>query len=182
MSIQKISGYQIKEGAINSFNIRDDSITSIDIKDGSITSADLAPGTMIDLNITAVNQNLPNNIWTKIRFNMQIKDTHNEFNLSDYRFSPKAPGRYLLCIGVQFSYNTQGVRTFAIYKNGVNTGKGNTMPDIFKTNITHTNLNVTVMLDLLVNDYIEIFAFQNSGQSNQYIIADNTWMTISKLM
>jgi len=106
---------------------------------------------------------------TKVQFDTEVFDTDNIYdNSTNYRItipSGKA-GKYYIESSVFVRYNASSLnRAIAyIYKNG---GIVNQNFLDFRANpIQKTNVTVSAILDLAVNDYIEIFGYGDSTDGN----------------
>ena len=114
-------------------------------------------------------QSLSNGSNTKMQFDTEIFDTAGAYDhSSNYRFTVPSgqAGKYLIHGKVNFGdvASTDSAQIIRIYKNGssvaigVNRTVGSTGRDATQ--------NVTQILDLAVNDYIEIYAYTNAGSLN----------------
>jgi hypothetical protein len=68
-------------------------------------------------------------------------------------------GKYRVNALVEFLGSASGVRYAALYVNGVAAAYGNSLPGV----ATNTACTVEAILNLAVNDYVELFASQNTG-------------------
>jgi len=115
------------------------------------------------------NQEIPTAVWTKGAFNTKSYDPGNNFNTTLYRFVAPVAGYYLI--------NTQG--QFNTAAGNFQYGISIRVNDIFTTpklitqsvNNNSATPDVTDILFLNKNDYVEIFVYQNTG-SGQWLIAD----------
>ena len=108
--------------------------------------------------IASPDQTIPNNSWTKVRFDTESFDPSGVYNTSNYRFTPAVAGYYSINAQVT-SANVADWNTFAlrIYKNG------STIADM-QVRHTHADSIAISTMDLSDdNDYYEIYVRQNSG-------------------
>jgi hypothetical protein len=111
----------------------------------------------------SANQTLSNATFTALTYNTELFDTDafhdNSTNTTRMTIPAGKAGKYLVTGLTSYAGNATGVRQAAIYKNGsvfvYNGVPGATVTDIYVTN--------SLVMDLLVGDYIEIFGYQNSG-------------------
>jgi len=132
-----------------------------------VTSQLLRPAWFVHLN--ADQTGITDNVATKVQFDTEVFDTDNIYdNSTNYRItipSGKA-GKYYIESSVFVRHNASTLnRAIAyIYKNG---GIVNQVFLDFRNNpIQKTNVTVSAILDLAVNDYIEIYGFGDSTDSN----------------
>lgn len=158
---------------INKINIPNDSISGDKIESldwNKITNKSI---TGIDITLS-VPQIINKNIWTKIKFDIVNKDILKEYSFDNYKFIATQSGRYLITCAIKTDFNKSNHINFAIYKNGKTTYREN------DSNNININLNIATTLDLVIGDYIELYAFQNNFL-NSSILPYYTWMTISRL-
>jgi hypothetical protein len=142
-------------------------VTSAYLLDGSVTQAKLATnvagnGPAFSAYMSAATP-VANATWTKLRFNTELFDTNSNFDTTNYRFLPTVAGYYQINAiwrnGSNFSANYVITR---LYKNG--------NPDVQGSWLTTTTLSApTVNAVIYFNgttDYVEAYAYQNSGSSN----------------
>lgn len=104
--------------------------------------------------------NVTNSVWTKIIYDSEVFDTNNNFTNS--RFTPNVPGYYNVNFTVgalSFPVNN-GTIMASIYKNGTEYLRCGKIPVVLGGGIISGS---TVMEFNGSTDYIEIYAFQNSG-------------------
>ena len=90
--------------------------------------------------------------------NIDSTNTNSKYDVSNYRFTPTVAGTYWVWGKFRFDEtNDIPSSIIAFYKNGSIISKS----VAFQTNVTTKTLGITVTLD--DNDYLEIFAYQNSG-------------------
>jgi hypothetical protein len=111
-------------------------------------------------------QSLSNATYTAIVYQTEDYDTDTfhstSSNTSRFTIPSGKDGKYLFTVVVNFATDNAGDRRLAIYKNGsaVLYAVG-----ITSTNNSDTRIGASVIYNLVATDYIEIFAFQNSGTS-----------------
>ena len=106
------------------------------------------------------NQNITKETNTKLEMDAEVFDTDSKYDTSNYRFTPTVAGTYWVWGKFRFDEtNTVFSSIIAFYKNGSVISK-----DVeYHTNVTTKTLGITVTLD--DNDYLEIFAYQNSSST-----------------
>uniref|UniRef100_UPI002ADE41EC hypothetical protein n=1 Tax=Bellilinea sp. TaxID=2838785 RepID=UPI002ADE41EC len=112
-------------------------------------------------------QSIPNNAWTAISFTQALTDQRPSGISAQWssgtptRITCQIAGSYYIYGNVLFSANTTGARMVGIRRNGT------TILAVTTANPVGgglaTILNLSVKLDLVVGDYIELMVFQNSG-------------------
>ncbi len=116
----------------------------------------------------SANQSVTNATSTAITFNTEDFDTdaYHSTSTNTSRFTVPAgkAGKFLITGTVVFSANTTGVRDAVIYKNGSVYNYGTSLQTV-ESGTYGTYLPLSFVLNLAVNDYVEIFAFQASGTS-----------------
>jgi predicted flavoprotein YhiN len=112
----------------------------------------------------SANQSVNNTTATAITFDTELKDTNafhdNSTNTSRITIPSGKAGFYLISGQINFASNSTGVRDGAIYKNGT------VMTQVFVLGAANggwTGASVSQIQELAVADYIELFAYQNSG-------------------
>lgn len=107
----------------------------------------------------ATGQTVDHNTNTKVIFGTELFDSDGKF--SDSRFTPTVAGKYLIAAAVSFNNHAANAYTqLRVKKNGA---------DVFQEatqNVANTadcKSQSVFVLDLDDNDYVEIFARQNSG-------------------
>jgi len=113
------------------------------------------------------NQNISTNTWTKINLNVEDYDEQGEFDVAtNYRFTAKKAGYYFV-VG-QARYVTANLPQTACYadvrKNG---GESITMTFEYSGNGVEMGAICIHIFQLAVNDYLELWTWQNSGSTQQ---------------
>ena len=112
----------------------------------------------------SANQDLPNNVATKINVNTETFDTNNCYdNSTNYRFTPTVAGKYYLFGSTIISALTDDTAIIYIYKNGSNLAYR-------QVGASNTSGGEGVDISFIdeangTTDYYELFAYQNSGST-----------------
>ena len=107
-------------------------------------------------------QSLANATFTKIAFNTKLFDTNSNYDsTTNYRFTPTVAGYYQINANIFTSASAAGLAFIVVYKNGTTYCNGNIVPN---TNGGYITANCLVQCNGST-DYIEIYAYQNSGVS-----------------
>ena len=115
-------------------------------------------------------QSIATATFTKIAFNTKaflngvsgtVFDTNTNYDTTNYRFTPTVAGYYQINSTISTTSSATGLAIIAIYKNGTAFCYGNTVPN---TNGGYITVNSLVYCNGST-DYIEIYAYQNSGVS-----------------
>jgi hypothetical protein len=108
------------------------------------------------------NQTIANNTWTAITWATEDFDTDGYHSTSTNTSRITVPsgkaGKYQVNAFLIFDPNTTGVRYISIYKNG-SMYKNSSM----KANDQYPTVQIAVVVDLAVSDYIEVYVRQDSG-------------------
>ena len=108
--------------------------------------------------------------WTKIAADTELFDTNNNYDTSNYRFTPSVGGYYKVLVAVKI-YRASGQQNFikatAIYKNG-SKYKEIAIDGDFEYNNNNTHVTTSAIIHLNgSSDYIEAYAY--SGVSGNII-------------
>lgn len=109
----------------------------------------------------SVQQTLTTAVWTAVTFGTELIDTDGMWSSgSPTRLTVATAGRYDVHARIGFNGNATGVRDLKFYKNGVALS-----PHYSREtgSATGNTVELTAVLDLVEGDYIEVYAFQNSG-------------------
>lgn len=119
--------------------------------------------------------------YTVLTLNSEDYDTDSIHSTSSNtsRLTAPAAGKYLLTGNAVFASNGTGIRIMAIRKNGTGTDLAVTVLPAVSGGAT-TVLDVTTVLALSVNDYVELFVWQNSGGSLN-VLANTPVFTMTKI-
>jgi hypothetical protein len=107
-------------------------------------------------------QSLPSATTTKLTINTEIFDTNNNFDsTTNYRFTPTIAGYYQVSGAITWATSATGYGLASIFKNGAEFKRGSSSPLISNLNVSQ---NVSTLIYLNGStDYIELYAYQNSG-------------------
>jgi hypothetical protein len=107
---------------------------------------------------------LTNGAWTKIKFDTEIFDTNNNFDTSNYRFTPTIAGYYLINGSSSLNTNASGSsnHAFSIWKNGNEYVRGG--PGAAPAGYIYSQVSALIYFNGST-DYVELYEYQNSGNS-----------------
>lgn len=120
---------------------------------------------------------------TKIQFNTEVFDTNNNFDTSNYRFTPTVAGKYMVNCAVRFASGGVGSGNAviaSIYKNG------SELHSVMIAEGASTNgviASVTAVVDCNgSSDYIEFYA-NHGGSGSKNLVTDQTnlWASGGKI-
>jgi hypothetical protein len=104
------------------------------------------------------NQTIANTSYTKLEMDAEVFDTDSKYDTSTYRFTPTVAGQYWVWGKFRFDDGVDiGSAIMAFFKNGTIISKTTE----FTTDVTTLMFGIIVELDS--DDYLEIYAYQNSG-------------------
>ena len=140
-------------------------VTTPYILDGAVTQAKLAAGVAGNgpafSAYASAGTTVPDATYTKINFASEDFDTNNNFASS--RFTPTVAGYYQINANTRFGAMTASSNFLTIYRNGGGYNRGSS------TSLSSSGYNYPVVTGLVycngTTDYIEIYAYQNSGSS-----------------
>jgi hypothetical protein len=140
-------------------------VTTPYILDGAVTQAKLAAGVAGNgpafRAYASAGTTVPDATYTKINFASEDFDTNNNFASS--RFTPTVAGYYQINANTRFGAMTASSNFLTIYRNGGGYNRGSS------TSLSSSGYNYPVVTGLVycngTTDYIEIYAYQNSGSS-----------------
>ncbi|GAH37496.1 unnamed protein product, partial [marine sediment metagenome] len=109
-------------------------------------------------------QTIPDAVGTALVFNSERYDTGNihSCTANSSRLTCKVAGKYMVVYNGRFLANPDGRRYFFIYLNRT-TNIGLAQAGLDTSNFL--TIPLVTIYDLNVNDYVEIYAYQNSGSS-----------------
>ena len=128
----------------------------------------------------ATNQVVPTGVDTKIEFNAEMFDEHNEFDsTTNYRFTATRAGYYFVVVQAAITPPIDGTKlVLKIRKNDVTVAFS---ADVFGA-AKASGLSVASILSLAANDYVEGYLIHDSGGDEEiYAGIYNTAITIVKL-
>lgn len=107
--------------------------------------------------------------FTKINFNAELFDTDGEFDVSNSRWTPKTPGKYIITCGILILTTT--ARVFScIYKNGAILNGSAAY-----ANGTNNGPCCSAVVDMNgTTDYLEFFTYQESG-TDKTLLGASAW-------
>ena len=109
--------------------------------------------------------NIANNTYTAVSFNLEDFDTdsYHDTSTNNSRITiPSGKGGYFLLVGnMMWGTDNTGQRELVFYKNGA-VINGNAK--LQATSSGGPALCLSIILDLAVGDYVEMYVWQNSGQ------------------
>mgnify|MGYP003124750171 CR=1 FL=1 len=110
------------------------------------------------------NQEIGNATQVKVTFESELFDSNSKYDTSNSRYTPAVAGKYLITCGLSFTgTGDNNYIIIFVYKNGSEYTKSiNRSPGTPDNGVTLTSL-----VELDDNDYIEIYAKQNTGSAQQ---------------
>lgn len=134
-------------------------------------------------NTSVASQSVANNTATAITFNDEDYDTDGfhstSTNTSRFTVPSGKGGYYLLSATISYDVNNTGNRALYFYKNGSAYHYAEQANGI---STWATMMNAALVINLAVGDYVELYAYQNSGGNLDVLRADtNTRMQITYL-
>lgn len=104
------------------------------------------------------------NVWTKVKMDTELYDSDSCFDTSAYRFTPTVAGKYYIYGAVRFGnsidFDSCGM---AIHKNGSRVVLQTGRTEHFNTYYVGTTIDFNGS-----TDYVEIYAWQNSGGTENF--------------
>jgi len=145
----------------------------VDVQDGGTTVLKIYDGGIVDLPkqsacrgyLSGADQSVPSATWTKIQFNAESYDIQNEFDsATNYRFTATKAGIY--SVKAKYHFGT-AVGSF-FYRIQIRVNGSNYSQFNIEHNSDDNAAYVGVADDVQLNagDYVEIFAYQNTGGAN----------------
>lgn len=118
-------------------------------------------GPAFSVGVTAT-QSISANTPTKLAFNVEYSDTNNNYDTTNYRFTPTIAGYYWVSMSVQAQTTNAAVSVIpVIYKNGSGAGYGSS-PNASSTNYPWAQVGALIYCNG-TTDYIEAYVIQTSG-------------------
>ncbi len=116
---------------------------------------------------------------TAVQFNTEVFDTNSSFDTSTYRFTVPSgsAGKYLISVSIRFQAFSANRKEINLYKNGsifYSFENAGTSGGLYDT------VNGSIIMNLAVSDYIQMFAYQDSGATKQ--IRDDSFFQAFKLI
>ena len=115
------------------------------------------------------NQSIANSAWACLTWNAEAfdSDTMHDNATSNSRITFTTAGTYQITYNALWANNSTGLRNHTIEKNGTTTqGSGTTIIEPFAISpvaATHSGASISVMASFVAGDWIQAFAWQNSG-------------------
>lgn len=127
-------------------------------------------------------QSVPNNLNTKMNLTVNDYDLNNDWNDINNRFIVPVTGLYQISFSVMaISMPDQTTLKGMIYKNGVLAG-GYASAQVSSTISNTFAISGSDILQLAVNDYIELYVWQNSGSAWNFLnVATSNYLAICKI-
>ena len=124
-------------------------------------------------------QNTTHNTLTKINLNVESFDERGEFSITGYKFTAHREGYYLVIANVVWGLGGTEDKFMAhIYKNGATISNNSAI----SSNYQEPTNNLVDIVHLVPDDYIELYAEQESGDTIGVISGSaNTFLAITKL-
>jgi hypothetical protein len=141
-------------------------ISSGGLNDGIITQAELASGVAGNGPAFSAHGNITTSVAnatsTKLICNVEYFDSNSCFDVVNSRFTPNVAGYYQVTANSQWSSASVGSLLFALklYANGSQLVELNVVPYV---NLYTRNIGSSLVYLNGTTDYLEIYAFQNSG-------------------
>jgi hypothetical protein len=127
----------------------------------------------------ASSQSLTSASTTKIQFATIVFDDGNCYDATtNYRYTVKTPGRYLIATQLVFAGNATNIRITMIYKNGSEIFRSHSNTNILAQS---TYLPATFTANLLAGDYIEVYGYQDSGGALNVGGSNTTFLSVQLL-
>ena len=167
------------------------------LKVGTITnsqgSGNITIGSGVTVNVNrpaffaylSANQSIGNDAYTLAQLNSELWDTDSTFNTSTYKFTVPSggAGKYYFSTRVKFSGIDDGEQIRSVlYKNGAI--EYFTMDESFSSaSDQQITVMTSVVLDLAVSDYIQLYVRQNEGAARELFgtTGDGSFLTGYKL-
>tara|TARA_R100001163_G_C5026182_1_gene167645 strand:- start:44 stop:538 length:495 start_codon:yes stop_codon:yes gene_type:complete len=153
----------------------------------SITSGAIANTPSFFASKTDGNQTLSDTTATKVTFNTELYDTNNAYASNKFTVPSGEAGKYFFSTGIN-TYDAQGSLKRHIvyfYKNGSQASMAN---NDFGSNYMYQMFSFhSVVFDLSVGDYIEVYSLNDTNDSGSSVISSSsgkfeTWFSAYKLI
>ena len=115
--------------------------------------------------LSADQTSLTDNTWVKVAADVEFYDSDGKYDVSTYRFTPTIAGKYIFGASLYVeASNTMESSSLSFYKNGSNLlYKEENADDI-------TTQQLTGVIDLDDNDYVELYIKINVASSGTFFI------------
>ena len=147
--------------ALQTVNPPNASVGTAQLIDGAVTSAKLGTKNTPAFSVKSSGvKAIPNTTGTKLSWGTEVFDTDSAFASDKFTVPSGADGKYFIYASWQASTATDfNQQTIYIYKNGSADYSVRGFHDHFGS------IQISKILDLSATDYIEVYAYQNSGGS-----------------
>ena len=165
-----VTANKIGTGAVTSAKIADDAVTSAKLD----ISATNKPAFEAYMNPTV--ENLTDNAFVKMPANIEVFDSDNKYDNSNYRFTPAVAGKYFVYAGAiprSESNHDILISELHIYKNG-SSYRSTMMRPTNANNGHEITVFVQAIMDLDADDYVEIYATCNTTSGAQWKFQERT--------
>jgi len=126
----------------------------------------------------SANQSIPAQTTDKVEFNTEDYDELSEWNVTTYRFTALAAGRYMISSTVGWAETGISIKfTIAIYKNGVSFSS---RAQVVVADLPEQGISITDILELAASDYIEIFVTNPTAQARE-VSSSCSWCAIHRI-
>jgi hypothetical protein len=167
---------QIKKSAVTAAKVKNATLTGAKIKDASLTGADIAngavdaakvgtiPGARVRHAASAVT--VTNNATAVLSYDTSDFNVGGVFSTTQpTRMTAPVAGRYLITASVRWASNSAGRRALALELNGTaaQIARSNVSPYLQGAAAFNPEQTVGSVYQLKAGDYVEVWAYQNSG-------------------
>lgn len=157
----------LADNSVTTAKIADSNVTTAKIADANVTQAKLASNVASTgpafIATQSANQTIPNSVNTKIQFNTETLDTNNNYDTTNYRFTPTVAGYYQVNGNAQVQGSSGSFILLSIFKNGSPSGQ---LTYTANTGVVNPTLSGSLLMYMNgTTDYIELYFTQNSGVS-----------------
>tara|TARA_R100001594_G_scaffold96671_1_gene130867 strand:+ start:265 stop:924 length:660 start_codon:yes stop_codon:yes gene_type:complete len=140
-----------------------------------ISSGDMTPAFQATM---SADVDATNNVWTKVPANTETYDTDGKYdNSSNYRFTPGEAGKYFIYGMVQADQKLSSFKweasQIAIYKNG-SEYLVQSFIDLRQGGGDGGSVNISVVVDMDSDDYVELYAKPRSLNDEQCRFGDGS--------
>lgn len=108
----------------------------------------------------SASQSIPNGAFTAITWNQEDYDTDGMHDnaVNNSRITIQTAGKYFVFVGMDWAASNVGRRLHSIYLNGVEVVRQRRIAES-----SSEDFSATMLIPLIVTDFIELFVNQNSG-------------------
>lgn len=117
------------------------------------------------------NQSITMGSWKKVTINSINYDNLSEFDTNNNRFIATEPGYYFIHAVIDLSLTSFQSGWISFYKNG----------SVFTSKISYLKLELSDVIFLDTNDYIELWVYSVSADKTLIGASDATFMSINKI-